>query len=78
MDWYKNEEQVKEMLPNYTGYHAKQVSKMTHMEHFSYPVWDEKGMQMVTGKGDYFILFDYQRRNPLNDEAYYAEVRVNL
>ncbi|MBR3683617.1 MAG: B12-binding domain-containing radical SAM protein [Lachnospiraceae bacterium] len=77
MDWYKNEEQVKEMLPNYTGYQAKQVSKMTHMEYFSYPVWDEKALQAATGKGDYFILFDYQRRNPLNEDAYYVEVRVN-
>jgi len=90
--FYKKEEKERKLLPHYVGYGWKQLSKMTHLEPFFYPVWDigrmleEYGVygrgsfgrygQSSSGKGSgnsadgrTFVLFDYQKRNPLNYEA---------
>ncbi len=71
-------------LSHYAGYDWKQMSKMTHLEPFFYPVWDLECLNSLqsiwdnagtdTGAGQSgetpaYILFDYQRRNPLNYEA---------
>ena len=85
-DFYQEEERSHHFLPDYVGYDWKQLSKMTHLEPFSYPVWDVE--QMVRGYESWgneddhaevkdgsiggrqiFVLFDYQKRNPLNHEA---------
>lgn len=80
-DFYQEEERSRLYLPDYAGYDWKQLSKMTHLEPFTYPVWDVEqmvngyeGRDSEEGQGkavdvDRFILFDYQRRNPLNYEA---------
>lgn len=68
--FFTDEEVVRELLPHYTNYDTKQISKMTHLEWFSYPVWD-------TERAKYFqrldkkvkVLFDYQKRSPLTKEA---------
>ena len=52
------------------GYHAKQVMKMTHMEAFFYAVWEdcpEKICERREKPG--FLLFDYEKRNPLTGDA---------
>lgn len=79
--FYRREEQVREYLPHYEEYDWKQMSKMTHMEPFRYPVWDMDGLlQPKSGEKwgrkpeilpdeTTYILFDYQRRNPLNHQA---------
>ena len=75
--FYQTEEQERKYLPAYIQYDWKQLSRMTHLEPFCYPVWD------MTMMSDYretqkdrpmeqeprFVLFDYQTRNPLNYEA---------
>ena len=53
--------------------------RMTHMDIFHYPVWDEKWLSGVKfselhREGEWFVLFDYERRNPLNHEAKYVVV----
>lgn len=93
-EFYRSEEETHVYLPAYEGYDWKQLSRMTHLEPFFYPVWDAAKMRalhsnqvtnQVNGtnqvnvtdqpqweKGDrevYFVLFDYQKRNPLNYEA---------
>lgn len=81
-DFYREEEVQRKYLPDYAEYDWKQLSKMTHVEVFCYPVWDKekmwemrkgigKNLPDVAGKApeSYFILFDYQKRNPLNYEA---------
>lgn len=74
--FYEKEETEPELLPNYNGYQAKQLMKMTHMEVFHYPVW-ETNMTLVSQKcGEpVYVLFDYQIRNPLNSEAKYYVIR---
>ena len=58
-NFYKREENNRKYLPDYSEYDWKQLSKMTHLEVFRYPA----------GNAEKFILFDYQRRNPLTYEA---------
>ena len=44
-DIYREEEEKRQLLPGYEAYDWKQLSKMTHMEPFKYPVWDEIAMR---------------------------------
>jgi len=67
-EFYKKEEGERTYLVDYEGYDWKQLSKMTHLEPFYYPVWD---MEVVEQKKEEitYVLFDYKARNPLNYEA---------
>lgn len=68
--FYLGEEETPYYLKEYAGFHARQTSKMTHMEPFHYPVWLESGKEIVTHMSEVkFVLFDYKKRNPLNAEA---------
>lgn len=66
--FYQREEKEHRYLPDYEGYDWKQQSRMTHLEPFSYPVWDEEAV-FSEKKGRGYVLFDYGSRNPLNYEA---------
>lgn len=46
-DIYRVEEEKRLLLPGYEAYDWKQLSKMTHVEPFRYPVWDEKTMGSI-------------------------------
>ncbi|MBQ7954670.1 MAG: B12-binding domain-containing radical SAM protein [Lachnospiraceae bacterium] len=64
--FYKAEEESRTYLPSYGQYDSKQLSKMTHLEVFRYPVWDSN----VEADGQtYYVLFDYRERSPLTGEA---------
>jgi len=89
-DYYKSQEQQPDVLCSYVekGFDCKQMLRMTHMEVFSYPVWNvvrkgcteqlqEMSVLSEGQKGDYRILFDYQKRNPLTYEAVYYVVDTN-
>ncbi len=43
-EFYKREERQRRYLPDYMEYDWKQLSKMTHLEPFVYPVWDVRRM----------------------------------
>ncbi|MDO4978120.1 MAG: B12-binding domain-containing radical SAM protein [Eubacteriales bacterium] len=49
-------------------YDSKKAQNQTHMEYFRFDIhaWIQNG---AVNEGDYFCLFDYQMRNPLNQEA---------
>jgi len=69
-EFYTGEEETPYYLKEYIGFHARQTSKMTHMEPFHYPVWLENGKEIMMRMSEIkFILFDYKKRNPLNAEA---------
>lgn len=72
--FYEKEEAEPCMLRGYEGYHARQLMKMTHMEVFEYPVWEETGEREKLSEPVY-ILFDYRRRDPLRGDARTAEWR---
>ena len=69
-EFFAQEETVRALLPHYEAYDTKQISKMTHLEWFSYPVWDvflaRKGQSLAT---EAKVLFDYQKRSSLTKEA---------
>ena len=43
-EFYKREERQRRFLPEYAEYDWRQLSKMTHLEPFVYPVWDVQRM----------------------------------
>ncbi len=76
---YKEEEKSRKYLPDLSGYDARQLSGMTHLEPMYYPVWDEAALLRRRKKsvseadpdeaGMHYILFDYSVRDPLTKEA---------
>jgi radical SAM superfamily enzyme YgiQ (UPF0313 family) len=69
-DFFGQEDFVRGLLPHYQAYDMKQISKMTHLEWFRYPVWDvERAKLFEELAAETKVLFDYQVRSPLNKEA---------
>ncbi len=68
--FFSEEDRVRQLLPHYAVYDMKQVSKMTHLEWFSYPVWDpQQAAAFQALPKPQKVLFDYQIRSPLTKEA---------
>lgn len=65
---YKQEEEERQILPDYQSYDSRQLERMTHLERFTYSVWKEDGQREFLEKPQY-VLFDYKRRSPLTQEA---------
>ena len=65
--FFKDEETVRSLLPNYEEYDMKQISKMTHLEWFHYPVWETGNTTPLTKEKK--VLFDYMERSALTNEA---------
>lgn len=60
--FYKEEARERNYLAEYEGYDGRKLAKMTHIQRFT--------RNPVTGEeGEVYILFDYQKRNPLTYEA---------
>ena len=77
-DYYKAQEAEPDVLKSYVekGYDSKQMFRMTHMETFRYPVWEAVAEQRMTkNMSDTWVLFDYDKRNPLTYEAQYYVIR---
>lgn len=68
--FYQKEERSPRYLGNYSGYRARQMMKMTHMEAFYYDVWDSgRGTELRRHHSPRFVLFDYEKRNPVTGQA---------
>lgn len=68
--FYQREEKEPEHLLAYSEYHARQTMKMTHMEAFYYSVGEREPEAIGQRKeSPCFVLFDYQVRNPLTQDA---------
>lgn len=68
--FYEKEEAERTYLADYAAYDSKQMSKMTHMELYRYPVWQEGiSPQTEALENAAAVLFDYQIRDPLTYEA---------
>lgn len=73
--FYRQEAQTPQYLTGYEGYQPQQLMKMTHIEYFTYPVW-QQNMKMTQLSQRTAILFDYQKRDPLTyDAAYYMVIK---
>lgn len=78
--FYQQEEEKPHFLTAYADYHARATMKMTHMEVFYYPVWQnfswegvyedgKEPMKMERMEEPSFVLFDYGKRDVLTGEA---------
>ena len=76
-DFYREEEKSRKYLPGLSGYDARALSGMTHLECFRYPVWDLQQLLSGEGKGGY-MLFDYSEKDPLTKEARTVELEETL
>lgn len=67
--FYKKEESERRYLPHLSEIPAPQLSRMTHLEPFSYSVWatDVSGVKRLPEQA--FLLFNYDHRDPLTREA---------
>lgn len=73
--FYRQEAQTPQYLTGYEGYQPQQLMKMTHIEYFTYPVW-QQNMKTTQLSQKTAILFDYQKRDPLTyDAAYYMIIK---
>lgn len=66
---YRDEELLREYLPEYQAYDTKQISKMTHMEVFHYFRQIEGIRIPDTDTDPCYMIFDYQMRDPLTQNA---------
>ena len=75
-EFYNDAFRLRKILPGYGEFQPRQIARMTHLEMFSYPVWESKGgaeWKMEKLAEQRMVLFDYRKRSPLTNEA---EVRV--
>jgi len=69
-EFYRREEENREHLPEYREYDSKQLARMTHLEPFDYPVWGPPMLVESRFVGEtLFVLFDYEKRDPLTSNA---------
>lgn len=75
--FYETEAEEKKYLPDYNGYQAAQLSRMTHIEEFSYPVWDTDACcDMTISDKKYYVLFDYESRDVLTHDARICVINI--
>lgn len=67
--FYKKEESERRYLPHLSETPAPQLSRMTHLEPFSYSVWATDVSEVKRLPEQAFLLFDYDHRDPLTREA---------
>lgn len=75
-EFYNDTFRLRKILPGYEEFQPRQIARMTHLEMFSYPVWESRGgaeWKMEKLAEQRMVLFDYRKRSPLTNEA---EVRV--
>lgn len=71
--FYEDEERVRALLPDYTDYSSKVMSRVTHAEHFSIDV-PKAAKTGTIEKEENIIVFDYKNRCPLDHQA--AAIRI--
>ena len=72
--FYQKEEEERNYLPGYTQYDSKQMAKMTHVEFFTYPVWEAsvpKREELLTCRleSPQPVLFDYKERDVITRDC---------
>ena len=72
--FYQKEEEERNYLPGYTQYDSKQMAKMTHVEFFTYPVWEKaapKREDLLSRRleAPQPVLFDYRERDVITRDC---------
>lgn len=98
VEFYRREEREPVYLGDYVraGYDSRQMARMTHIEGFTFPIWEifpeksgeghgtgqeiveETSCRTADGKGKkrYWLLFDYEKRDPLSRAARHVLIRL--
>ncbi len=79
--FYREEEKTRQYLPDLKQYDSRQLSGITHLEPFTYPVWDAESLNHQetgdTSGEERYVLFDYTRKDPLTKEAFTIHIKKN-
>ncbi len=72
--FYQKEEEERKYLPKYGQFDSKQMAKMTHVEFFTYPVWEEeapKREELLARRLESAqpVLFDYKERDVITRDC---------
>ena len=72
--FYQKEEEERTYLPMYEQYDSKQMAKMTHVEFFTYPVWEAsvpKREELLARRleSPQPVLFDYKERDVITRDC---------
>lgn len=65
--FYQQEEKEPQLLQGYEGFSSIQLAKMTHVEAFTYAVWEEDATRKLDQMA--YVLFDYKCRDALTYDA---------
>lgn len=73
-EFYQKEEEERKYLPLYAQFDSKQMAKMTHVEFFTYPVWEKtapKRGEILARKleSPQPVLFDYKERDVITKDC---------
>lgn len=68
--FYQREAKIHQFLPSYSEFSWKQMMRMTHLEYFSH------GVAGIEADGGAWLLFDYQNRDPLTNDAAVRRVEM--
>lgn len=72
--FYQREEMERNYLPSYVQFDSKQMAKMTHVEFFTYPVWEKNapGREEILARklvSPQPVLFDYKERDVITKDC---------
>ena len=76
-DFYNENCNKSHYLKGYEEYNSKQISRMTHIEHFSIDILETVRSGAFVMK-DHYVLFDYENRSPLGCEANTVDLDPSL
>ncbi|TCK89020.1 radical SAM superfamily enzyme YgiQ (UPF0313 family) [Natranaerovirga hydrolytica] len=75
--FYKSDDNIDKHLSSYKGYNSKQIMRMTHIENFPFDIVEFINSKDYTIKRETtFVLFDYNKRDPLTHHGYYQKVML--
>lgn len=65
---YTDEQNIRELLPEYEEYTTKQMQRMTHVDRFSFDILEFARSGKINRQETY-LLFDYKKVNPVDKAA---------
>lgn len=65
---YTDEQNIRELLPEYDEYTTKQMQRMTHVDRFSFDILEFARSGKINRQETY-LLFDYKKVNPVDKAA---------
>jgi len=74
-EFYKNEENIRDILPNYKEYDTKQIARLTNIEKYEIDMITYMESGQIEDRTTY-VLYDYLDRNPINYQATVYSIEI--